>query len=114
MNDRSDWVAGIPVAITVTGADGTITHMNPRSAETFAKEGGAALVGSSVFLCHPEPARTRTVELYRTQEANHYTISKAGQKKIIHQIPWFREGVFAGFVEISIPIPEDLPHFSRD
>lgn len=36
------------------------------------------------------------------------------KKKIIHQIPWTRNGVFAGFVEISIPIPDDLPHFDRD
>ena len=44
---------------------------------------------------------------------NHYTIAKGGQRKIIHQLPWFDGGAFAGFVEISIPIPEALPHFDR-
>jgi hypothetical protein len=88
--------------------------MNPRSVETFAADGGAALVGRSVFDCHPEPARTKTIELYRERQPNSYTIRRHGQKKIIHQLPWFEDGEFAGFVEISIPIPDDLPHFDRD
>jgi hypothetical protein len=29
-------------------------------------------------------------------------------------MPWFEGGTFGGFVEISIPIPDDLPHFDRD
>jgi hypothetical protein len=108
------WVEGLPVAVTVTAADGTIVEMNARSRESFAKDGGAALLGQSVFDCHPEPARTKTVDLYARKAPNHYTIRKDGQKKVIHQLPWFDNGVFAGFVEISIPIPDDLPHFDRD
>lgn len=52
--------------------------------------------------------------MFKSQKANHYTISKKGQKKIIHQIPLFKEGAFRGFAEISIPIPDHLPHFDRD
>lgn len=114
MQEDNDWVAGLPVAITVTTADGTIIAMNPRARDTFAKDGGGALIGRSVFDCHPEPARTRTLDLFASRTPNHYTITKEGQKKVIHQIPWFQDGVFAGFVEISIPIPEKMPHFSRD
>jgi hypothetical protein len=29
-------------------------------------------------------------------------------------MPWYQDGKFAGIVEISIPIPDDLPHFDRD
>lgn len=112
MNDAT-WVEGLPAAVTVTSADGTILAMNARSRETFASEGGGALVGKSIFDCHPEPARTRTRALYAAQQPNHYTIRKNGRRKIIHQLPWFDGGVFAGFVEISIPIPDDLPHFDR-
>ena len=109
-----NWIEGLPVAVTVTAADGTIVAMNERSRETFAADGGGALVGRSVFDCHPEPALTKTRRLYETQQANHYTIRKNGLKKIIHQVPWFEGGTFGGFVEISIPIPDDLPHFDRD
>jgi transcriptional regulator with PAS, ATPase and Fis domain len=108
------WAEGLRAAVTVTAADGTIVEMNPRSCETFASDGGAALVGQSVFACHPEPAESKTRALYARQAPNHYTIRKNGQKKIIHQLPWFENGAFAGFVEISIPIPDDLPHFDRD
>lgn len=113
MND-STWTEGLPAAVTVTAADGTILAMNARSRESFASDGGGALVGKNLFDCHPEPARTKTRALYAAQQPNHYTIRKNGQRKIIHQLPWFDGGVFAGFVEISIPIPDELPHFDRD
>jgi transcriptional regulator with PAS, ATPase and Fis domain len=113
MSGMPDWAEQLPVAVTVTDANGTITGMNARSRETFAADGGAALIGQSVFACHPEPARSKTHGLYEARQPNHYTISKNGQRKIIHQLPWFRDGVFAGFVEISIPIPDELPHFDR-
>ncbi len=108
------WVETLPSAVTVTAADGTILAMNARSRQTFAAEGGGALVGKSVFDCHPEPAREKTEALYAAQAPNHYTIRKNGQKKVIHQLPWFDEkGAFAGFVEISVPIPDEMPHFDR-
>ena len=110
----STWTEGLPAAVTVTAADGTILEMNARSRESFASDGGGGLVGRSLFDCHPEPARTKTRALYAAQQPNHYTIRKNGQRKIIHQLPWFDGGVFAGFVEISIPIPDELPHFDRD
>jgi hypothetical protein len=37
-----------------------------------------------------------------------------GVRKIIHQFPWTSGGVFGGFVEISVVIPEELPHHDRD
>lgn len=113
MSRVSDWIEEIPMAVTVTDAAGTIIAMNARSRATFAASGGGSLVGQSVFACHPEPAATKTRALYAARQANHYTISKNGQKKIIHQLPWFEDGEFAGFVEISVPIPDTLPHFDR-
>ena len=113
MSDEGFWLEEFPVAITVAGADGTILTMNAHSRKSFEKEGGGALVGKSVFDCHPEPARTRVLELYEGRRASHYTVQKNGQRKIIHQIPWFRDGGFSGFVEISVPIPDELPHFDR-
>lgn len=109
-----DWVEELPAAATVTDAAGKIVAMNRRAVQTFEKDGGAGLIGTSVFECHPEPSKTKTLALYERREANHYTIRKKGQKKVIHQLPWYEEGRFAGFVELSIPIPDELPHFERD
>ncbi len=111
---ETNWTEELASAVTVTAADGTVVEMNARSREVFAKDGGGALIGRSVFGCHPEPALSKTRELYERRAANHYTIRKNGQRKIIHQLPWFENGAFAGFVEISIPIPDVLPHFDRD
>jgi transcriptional regulator with PAS, ATPase and Fis domain len=108
-----DWIEELPVAITVSDATGSIIAMNARARETFASKGGAALIGKSLFDCHPEPARSRLRELFAAPRANHYTITKRGQKKIIHQLPWHADGVFAGYVEISVPLGESLPHFDR-
>ena len=108
-----NWIEELPVAVTVTGVDGTILAMNAASRQVFAADGGAALVGTSVFACHPEPARTKVRDLFESRSPNHYTIAKHGQKKIIHQLPWYANGEFAGFVELSIPLPDTLPHFER-
>jgi hypothetical protein len=34
-------------------------------------------------------------------------------KKMIFQSPWGRNGEYAEFVEISLEIPFDMPHFIR-
>ena len=110
----NNWINQVNIAITATDADGIITEMNPASIATFIADGGEKLIGTNVLDCHPEPSRSKLEAMYKAQQPNHYTISKNGQKKIIHQIPLSKDGVFQGFVEISIPIPEHLPHFNRD
>ncbi|HOC44046.1 MAG TPA: hypothetical protein PKJ99_13600 [Thermoanaerobaculales bacterium] len=111
--EQPSWVDEIDMAVTVTDARGRIIAMNRKSVATFAADGGAALVGTDVLDCHPEPARSLLAGMFATQSANHYTISKGGQRKAIHQLPWYRDGVFAGFVELAIPIGNHLPHFDR-
>jgi hypothetical protein len=44
---------------------------------------------------------------------NVYTIEKRGVKKLIYQVPWTRDGIYAGFVELSLEIPFEMPHFVR-
>jgi hypothetical protein len=108
------WVDELPVSITVCDAEGTITEMNERACATFADEGGAELVGRNVLDCHPEPSRSLLSHLLHTGSSNCYTIEKAGKKKLIFQSPWYEKGEYRGLVEISIPLPERMPHFVRD
>ena len=109
-----NWTNQVAIAVTVTDANGIIKEMNLASIDTFAADGGARLIGSDVLACHPEPARTQLASMYQAHLPNHYTIRKNGQRKIIHQLPLMSEGVFRGYVEISVPIPDHLPHFDRD
>jgi len=108
-----DWIGEFPAAITICDPAGVILDMNDRAAATFQADGGRDLIGKNLLDCHPEPARTKTQRLLSTQIANVYTIEKHGVKKLIYQTPWFSGGKYAGFVELSIEIPFDLPHFVR-
>ncbi len=112
--DRHLWVKAFPAAVTVCDAEGRILEMNGRSAETFEKDGGAKLIGANVLDCHPEPSRTKLKGMLESGLTNVYTIEKKGVKKLIYQSPWYEEGRYAGFVEISFEIPRDMPHFIRD
>ncbi len=107
------WVKGFAGAVTVCDAAGIILEMNDRAAQLFAEDGGRALIGKNVLDCHPEPARTKTKRLLETQRENVYTIEKNGAKRLIHQSPWYRDGVFAGLVEVELDIPSEMPHFVR-
>jgi PAS domain S-box-containing protein len=113
MQDTYDWTREFPGAVTVCDTDGIILSMNEKSIATFASYGGAELIGKSVLDCHPEPARARLMELMREQRVNSYTIEKGGRKKLIYQAPWYRDGKWAGIVEISLEIPFDMEHFVR-
>jgi hypothetical protein len=46
-------------------------------------------------------------------EKNIYTIEKNGVRKLIYQSPWFSNGSYAGFVELALEIPWEMPHFIR-
>jgi PAS domain S-box-containing protein len=108
------WVDQFPGAITVCDTEGRIVGMNAASRETFAADGGEKLIGTNVLDCHPEPSRTKLAEMMAERRPNVYTIQKRGRKKLIYQAPWFKDGAYAGFVELSFEIPWDMPHFNRD
>ena len=108
------WLDGIEVAATVCDRQGICLYLNERAAQVFAKDGGRGLVGRNLLDCHPEPARARFTAQLSVPAPNSYTIEKAGVRKLIHQIPWYKDGVFAGVVELSLVLPEALPHFVRD
>jgi transcriptional regulator with PAS, ATPase and Fis domain len=110
----NDWVKEFPGAVTVCDTEGRIVEMNSRSLEVFADDGGAKLIGTDVLDCHPEPSRSKLKKMMDERRTNVYTIQKNGKKKLIYQTPWFKDGVYAGFVELSLEIPWDLPHFNRD
>jgi PAS domain-containing protein len=108
-----DWIQSFPAAITVCDVHGIILEMNDRAIEAFQEDGGAKLIGTNLLDCHPGPARAQVEDMLRSQRHNSYTIEKRGVKKLIYQSPWYDNGRYSGFVELSLPIPFDMPHFIR-
>lgn len=107
------WVKEFAGGVPVCDADGIITEMNDRAAIIFEEDGGRALIGKNVLDCHPEPARSELARLVETRQRNVYTIEKNGVKKLIYQSPWYQNGAYAGFIELSLEVPFELPHFVR-
>ncbi|MEW5984984.1 MAG: diguanylate cyclase [Acidobacteriota bacterium] len=109
----TDWVEGFRGAVTVCDAAGVIVAMNAKSAQTFDADGGQALIGRNLLDCNPEPSRSQVADLLAHPRVNAHTIEKRGVRKLIYQAPWYRDGVCQGLVELSLEIPDGMPHFVR-
>ncbi|MEG2849379.1 MAG: PAS sensor protein [Bacteroidales bacterium] len=104
-----DWAKGVSFAVTVCDCEGFIIYMNDKSKATFAKHGD--MIGNNLKECHPAKAWKIIT-----------TLLENGVKKIIHQTPWYKNGnsasdastsTIGGLVEISIVIPQEMPHYIR-
>ncbi len=111
--NQPNWWAEFPGAITVCDPEGLIIELNDKAAQGFAADGGRNLIGTNLLDCHPEPARSKVKQLLEMKQKNVYTIEKNGVKKLIYQSPWYSKGKFAGWVELSLEIPIEIPHFIR-
>ncbi|MFH2141011.1 MAG: PAS domain-containing protein [Bacteroidota bacterium] len=108
-----NFIKELPYAVTVCDRDGKILEMNDKSVETFNKYGGKELIGKSLLDCHHKKAQKTLVDMLKNHDTNAYTIEKEGVKKLIYQSPWFEDGKFAGYIELSLILPTDMPHFIR-
>ena len=109
---KRDYFEGAYVAVTICAKDGTILDMNRKSRRTFLKP-GQEIIGNNVLDCHPEPARSLLAELLENPRTNVYTVEKEGVRKLIFQTPWYDGDQYAGFMELSMVLPETVPHRVR-
>ena len=110
---NKDFFKEVPFAVTICDENGILLEMNDNSAATFARHGGGSLIGHSMLDCHPEHAQQKIRAMLENHNVNAYTIEKEGQKKLIYQSPWFENGEFKGYIELSLVLPEVMPHFVR-
>ena len=106
-----DWAREMDCAITVCDANANIIYMNDASRRINSPE--ADIIGHNLRQYHPPRAIEIIDRLLREGGYNAYTISKRGQRKMIYQAAWRQGGQIAGLVEISMVIPEELPHYVR-
>ncbi|MBO4645521.1 MAG: diguanylate cyclase [Bacteroidales bacterium] len=107
-----DYFQQAPISVTICDKNGKILEMSDKAVTTFVKD-GKSLIGQSLLDCHPEPARSKLVAMLHDHNVNAYTIEKNGVKKLIYQMPWYEDGEFAGYIELSMEIPFEMPHFVR-
>ena len=103
-----EWAKELDCAVTVCDRVGTVIYQNDKSVAT-----NGSVSGRNLEECHNPKSWAMICKMLREGSSNTYTISKKGQKKLIYQTPWFQDGFVAGLVELSIVIPEELPHFKR-
>lgn len=109
-----DWAFRMNCAVTVADAACNIIYMNERSRETFAARGGAALIGHNLMEYHNENSKAIIRRLLADGGTNCYTIEKEGVRKMIFQSAWRDEnGLVTGLVELSMIIPDNMPHYVR-
>ena len=103
-----EWVEEFPSAITVCDVHGIIVAMNSASRRNFAKRGGAALIGTNLFDCHSEASNRLIKKMLQKEVVQTYITENKGQKRLVNQSPWYKDGVFAGLVETIVDIPGDI------
>lgn len=112
--DPHPWVLEFPGAVTVCDKNGVIIDMNEEAARAYAGNGGFKLLGADILACHPDPAKVKLKDLMESRLKNIYTIKENGRRKLIFQTPWFLDGEYAGYLDLSLEIPWEMPHFDRD
>ena len=110
-----DWLRSFQAAVTVADKEGVVIAMNEKACLTFTGSASdTSLVGSSLYHCHKPESIQKIKHMLATGENNIYTIENNGVKKMIVQQPFLEDGEVAGIVEISIVLPEQMPHYVRD
>ena len=108
-----EWAMRMNCSVTVCDTEGKLIFMNQKSRDTFNH--GQDMSGKSMIPCHNERSQGIIKNLLETGGTNAYTILKKGVKKMIYQTAWFKEdGKVGGLVEISMEIPEEMPHYIRE
>lgn len=106
-----DWAKELDAAVTVCDADCRILYMNDSSRRINSPD--SDITGHNLRDYHPARAIEIIDRLLATGGTNCYTIDKRGQRKMIYQAAWRRDGKVAGLVEISMVIPAEMPHYVR-
>ncbi|HNR01084.1 MAG TPA: hypothetical protein PKK59_00945 [Anaerolineaceae bacterium] len=99
------WSDEVDFPVTICDKEGLIVGMNKKSIEYFKDDGGIDLLGRSLIDCHPEPSRSKLLDLLKNPRANTYISETSTEKLFVHETPWYEKGTYMGFVEILVTIP---------
>lgn len=107
-----NWEKYFSSSVIVCDKELNIVFLNEKAKLLFNERDSA--VGRNLLDCHNEESNKKIREIRETLKPNIYTIEKAGIKKLIYQSPLIKNKEFSGIVELSLEIPDAIPHFKRD
>ena len=91
-----NWADDTNCAVTVCDTEGVIIYQNKQSISVNERSKGII------------------ARILEKGDTNAYTIKKKGIRKMIYQTAWRREdGTVGGIIELSMPIPAEMPHYVR-
>jgi len=107
-----NWAKEIDATLIVCDENETIIELNDKASKVYEKD-RASLIGSKLLDCHPEAYKPKVKKLISERRPSCYTTETKKGRHFVYHTPWFEEGEYRGFVELVIPIPEDLPNIVR-
>lgn len=107
--EKSRWVKEFPGSVIVCDPEGVILEMNDQAIRGIKGRCDRDLVGTSVFDCHNAVSQEKLRHLMKHRLTNIYVSEKKGVKKLIYQTPWYVDGVYGGFMEMALPLPDSIP-----
>ena len=96
----NDFFKYVEPAVTVCDTECVIVYQNEKSVAVNGDMRGKCMLG-----CHNDRSRSIIARILSEGATNSYTISKKGQRKLIHQTPWYK-------AELS-PASSSCPSSSR-
>lgn len=109
-----NWKNYFSGSVIVCDKELNIVFLNEKAKLLFNENERDSAVGRNLLDCHNEESNKKIREIKENLIPNIYTIEKAGIKKLIYQSPLINNNKFDGIVELSLEIPDAIPHFKRD
>jgi hypothetical protein len=106
------WADEMDVRVTVCDLHGVIVYMNQSAVSSFQKY-GENLIGKSIYDCHNPVSCQKIKEMNQNPSVNIYTILKGEEKRMVRQFPWVENGIHKGIIELSFPVPVEVPNKKR-
>lgn len=109
-----DWVEEFPGMISVCDVDGKILVLNKKITEFFSSTGGKKLIGSNLFDCHGQNSGKEIRQLMTKEKVDIYIAEENGDRELVIHSPWYKSRAFAGFVEITLPLKNEIKIRNRN
>lgn len=109
----NDWVEEFPGLISVCDKDGKILVMNQKIVSYFTDRDGKSFIGTNLLDCHGSVSGAQVRKLLADQKVDIYIAEEKDSQELVIHSPWYKDGEFAGLVEIAVPVADPIRRVKR-